>query len=176
MITVLLIALFGFGVDTKTNSHEWHITEEYSIEFSGSGASGTFTNLSGKIIFDPEDPKSALFNVQLDPSTISTGNKTKDKHAKGNNWFDVKAFPSIGFRSKSVSKTENGFLTNGVMEIHGIEKEVNIPFTFDLIEEKKARFSGTFSLDRTDFEIMGPFFGFVVGDVFEVKVEVVMKR
>ena len=35
-----------------------------------------------------------------------------------------------------------------------------------------AMFEGTFTVNRKDFDITGPFFGFVVGDEFEVTLKV----
>ena len=80
----------SLGLSAQTN---YTITDNYSIEFSGSKAEGTLGGLAGAIVFDPTDLEASTFNVEVDINTISTGNKTKDKHARGDSWFDAAMYP-----------------------------------------------------------------------------------
>jgi polyisoprenoid-binding protein YceI len=76
----------------------------------------------------------------------------QNKHAIGSEWFNAIKFPSITFLSDKVLKTDSGFKAVGKLEMHGIEKEVSIPFTFSK-KGNKATFVGKFSVDRTDFGV-----------------------
>ncbi|MEM1137783.1 MAG: YceI family protein [Bacteroidota bacterium] len=153
----------------------WVIQDGYEIKFSGSGADGTFGNLTGIITFDKDNLGDAQFNVTLAANTISTGNKTKDKHARGDNWFDVEKFPKIKFTSTRVSTLGDDYQIVGELELHGVKKQITFPFTFTE-NGNKGIFEGTFTVNREDFDIMGPFFGFVVGDEFEVTVKVPVQQ
>ncbi|MEM8894494.1 MAG: YceI family protein [Bacteroidota bacterium] len=152
-------------------AQNWSVGEGYSITFNGSGAEGTFGGLEGVIEFDPSNPATAMFNMTVDVSTISTGNKTKDKHARGDSWFDVVQFPKIKFVSSSCRASSEGYTIIGDLEIKGIRQEVTLPFTF-VAEQAGGMFKGSFSVNREDYGIKGPFMAFMVGNDFEVSIKV----
>jgi len=149
----------------------WNIDPNYSIKFSGNKVEGTFTGLTGKIIFNPNDLSNAIFDVSVNANTIKTGNSTKDAHAKGVDWFDVSKYPLIKFTSQSFIKSGNTLVVSGCLELHGIKKQIQIPFTFSEVGTK-AVFVGKFSVNRKDYGINGNFFGFVVGKDFEVNLNI----
>ena len=127
------------------------------------------------IQFDPKTPESSFFSVKLDPSTINTGNNTKDKHARGKSWFHVEKYPEVTFKSTRVTTENAVFKMIGNLSIHGVEKEVE--FTFDFLEkEDTGQFEAIYTIDRKDFGILGPMFGFVVGSEFDVSVYVVARK
>ena len=165
---ILLLAVIGFALTAMAS---WRVSEDYVIQFSGSGAEGTFSGLSGSVMFDPKDLSSSKFDVTVEASTISTGNKTKDKHARGKSWLDVEKYPYIKFTSSQVTQSGYGYEMTGELELHGVTKKMTIPFSFSQSGDT-GRFEGTFTVNRKDFEITGPFFGFVVGDEFEVTLKV----
>lgn len=149
----------------------WRISEDYVIKFSGSGVEGTFRKLSGVIQFDPEDLKRSRFDVTVDVNTISTGNKTKDRHARGKSWLDAERYPMIRFTSSYIARREEGYVVMGTLELHGVKKEVNMPFTFSK-NGYNGIFEGTLTVDRQEFGIEGPFLGFMVGDEFDITLKV----
>lgn len=149
----------------------WNISDDYSIKFSGSGAEGTSHGLEGFILFDPENPSHGKFDVRVKASTISTGNKTKDKHAGGKSWLDVENYPSIKFTSTRVTKPDRRYAVTGVLELHGVTKKITIPFSFSPSGDT-AVFKVTFTLNRKDFDINGPSFAFLVADAFEITLKI----
>ncbi len=169
---MLLLATVGAA-------QSWTISEDYDINFDGSGAAGYFGGLRGTIVFDPNDVSTANFDVTIDPSTISTGNKTKDRHARGKSWFDVSRYTQIRFTSTQVVKKGSSFELLGTLEIHGIQKGIVIPFTFTPKPNaaNEAVFEGRFSVNRKKFDLMGPLIGgFAVGETFTVEVRVPVKK
>ncbi|MGB3779316.1 MAG: YceI family protein [Tunicatimonas sp.] len=167
---LVLLLSFGFAPES-----EWNISEDYAVRFSGSGADGTFQGLTGTIVFDPTAPEQGRFEVALDARTIDTGNKTKDKHARGDSWFDVEQYPEIRFRSSQIESSGDSYRMTGVLTLHGVEKEITFPFTFTQ-QGDSGTFNGTFTVDREEFGIEGPFFAFTVGDDFEVNLNVPVTR
>ncbi|MEM9859336.1 MAG: YceI family protein, partial [Bacteroidota bacterium] len=153
----------------------WTITDDYIIKFSGTKAEGTFKGLSGTVLFNPNNLSESAFDVELDVSTISTGNKTKDKHARGESWFDVDQFPKIHFVSSEIRNLEVGYEAIGQMEIKGIKKEVALAFSF-LDEGDKAMFEGELTVNREDYGIEGNLFEFVVGDEFAITIQLTANR
>ena len=164
---VLLLA-FGFAPNTA-----WNISDDYEVRFSGSGADGTFRGLTGTIVFDPAAPEQGRFDISLDARTINTGNKTKDKHARGDSWFDVEQYPEIHFRSSTIEPSSDHYQMTGTLTLHGVDKEITFPFAFTRSPQgDSGTFNGTFTVDREAFGIDGPFFAFTVGDDFEVSLNV----
>lgn len=153
----------------------WSISDDYEVRFSGSGAEGTFHGLTGTIEFNPEQPEQARFDVSVDAATIETGNNTKNKHARGDNWFDVEQYPKIKFRSSQVTKAGDQYQMTGTLTLHGVEKEITFPFTFT-DNGASGLFEGSFTVDREEFGIEGPFISFMVGDDFEVSLKVPVER
>ncbi len=149
----------------------WNISDNYNIRFSGRGADGTFSGLQGSISFDANNLANARMNVSVDVKTISTGNNTKNKHARGDSWFDAERYPKITFRSKQFRAKSEGYEVVGNLTLHGTTKEVTIPFTFTE-NEQGGLFIGTFTVDRQEYGIEGPLLAFTVGDDFEIELRV----
>ncbi|HLX91796.1 MAG TPA: YceI family protein, partial [Puia sp.] len=101
--------IFVVSAFTAIHSENWKISEDYSIKFTGNNATGIFKGLKGNVIFDAADPGSSSFNVTVDVATINTGSGMKNAHAKSEKWFDAKKYPTIGFKSSSITKTASGY-------------------------------------------------------------------
>ena len=127
---VLVGATLLLSAFTTIKSVDWKISDDYSIKFKGKDAEGVFKTMTGDISFDENDLSNSKFSTSVDVSSINTGNGMKNKHAKSDKWFDVKKHPSINFISSKFSKSKNGYQVEGTIEIHGIKKQIVIPFTF----------------------------------------------
>jgi polyisoprenoid-binding protein YceI len=143
-IMLAFIALSAFTVSQTS----WKISNGYSIKFSTDHASGKFEKISGTINFDEANLPSSSFNISVDVSSIATGFFLKNSHAKGSKWFDAEKYPTINFISTKFSKTAQGYLVDGNLTMHGITKQIQIPFTFS-----NNSFSGNFSVNRMDYQV-----------------------
>jgi|HubBroStandDraft_2_1064218.scaffolds.fasta_scaffold254352_1 polyisoprenoid-binding protein YceI len=149
---LLIITASAF---TFIQTQNWKISEDYIIKFSGNNVSGIFKGLKGTINFDDANLGSSKFEVTVDVATINTGNGMKNTHAKSDKWFDVEKYPTISFVSTSITKSPTGYDAKGNMQIHGVTKEVTLPFTF----QKTANggvFTSTFDINRLDFNMQTP--------------------
>ena len=147
------------------------IAEDYAVRFDTRAASGTFTGLAGEVVFDPNALEDSRIDVTVQTATISTGNATKDGHARGEAWFDAATYPTIGFESAAFAKTRDGYTASGELTLRGVTRAVTLPFTFEE-EEGGGVFRGTMTVDRKDYGIEGSFGQALVGD--EVVVELVV--
>jgi len=148
MYPALAVAFIIASSFTLLVSQEWKITDNYSIKFDGGDPSGTFSGLKSTINFDPNDLATSKFDATIDVSTINTGNGMKNTHAKSEKWFDATKYPTIQFTSTSISKAATGYEAKGMLTMHGVQKEVIIPFTFD-----NNVFKGTLSVNRLDYNV-----------------------
>jgi len=143
MISMIVLSAF-----TMHQSIHWQISDDYSIKFSGTDAEGVFKSFSGDIQFDEADLAKSNCKLIVEVNSINTGNGMKNKHAKSDKWFDAEQFPNIEFQSTKFSKTESGYSVTGKLKMHGVEKEITIPFTF-----KNDVFASNFSVNRLDYGV-----------------------
>ncbi len=163
--SILLSLMLALSIVWAT---DYRPADDFSIQFTTAKAEGNFKGLEGTIRFTPEELENSKFDVWVDAATISTGNKTKDKHARGDKWLDVENHPRISFVSSSFQKTSDGYLVEGTLSIRGVDKQLSIPFSFE-----DSVFQGTTTVRREDFGIEGPFlFGGLVGDEIAVRLRV----
>ncbi|MEK6782236.1 MAG: YceI family protein [Bacteroidota bacterium] len=145
LATIVLILASAF---TIIQSQDWKIAEGYSIKFDGGDPSGEFTGLKATIQFDEKNLAASKFEATIDVASINTGNGMKNTHAKSANWFDVEKYPTINFTSSVITKTSDGFEANGTLEMHGVKKEITLPFTFS-----NNTFAANMEVNRMDFSL-----------------------
>jgi polyisoprenoid-binding protein YceI len=141
--TIIVLSAFTFK-----SSVNWQISDGYSVKFSGTDAEGIFKDLEGDVQFDNANPESSSFMFTVAVNSINTGKGMKNKHAVSDKWFDAEKYPNITFKSSSVSKAGDAFKVTGIMSIHGVSKEMTIPFAFN-----DNSFSSQFSVNRMDFGV-----------------------
>ena len=170
MATLLaLTAVFAFSL-----AQNWEIGKDYSIKFTTEDAAGIFKTFTGAIAFNDKDLATSKFAVNIDVASINTGNGMQNKHAKGDEWFDAARFPQIVFTSSKIVKTGATYQTTGTLEMHGVKKEIIIPFAF-VPKGNDGVFTGTFTVNRNDYGIGKPAAGAAALVKIEVSVPVVKK-
>ena len=142
------ILVFAASAFTAIQSVDWKISDNYSVKFDGGDPSGEFKGMKGTISFDAANLKDSKFVVSIDVATINTGNGMKNTHAKSVKWLDAEKFPLIAFTSTEITKTASGYEAKGTLDMHGVQKEITLPFTFD-----KNIFTGSISVNRMDYNI-----------------------
>lgn len=151
LFPLLLIGFLSASAITIYEEMTWKINQENSIvRFEAPKAKGVFSQVTGNISFDKRKLAESSFDVSVDVNSIKTGNGLKNAHAKGKQYFNVKEYPTIDFKSKSIKKKFKGFMVVGDLTMTGVTKEVKIPFTFKKNKEG-ATFEGDFKLDPTTF-------------------------
>jgi polyisoprenoid-binding protein YceI len=140
---------------------------------------GQFKQFDGSVHFDEKNITggSAEFTVQM--TSVDTENKDRDNHLRSADFFDVETFPTMSFKSKSVSGNTEGFKIVGDLTIKDITKEVTFDCDYygtviDPWGNTKSGFSATTKINRQDFNITWSKVieagGLVVSD--EVKIEI----
>jgi polyisoprenoid-binding protein YceI len=145
---VAALALLTASAFTVIKSQDWKIADTYAVKFTGGDTAGEFKGLKGTISFDPKDLKSSKFSTSIDVATVNTGNGMKNTHAKSATWFDAEKYPTISFTSSAITKTATGYEAAGTLSMHGVDKPIVIPFTFD-----GSTFKGEFEVARVDYGV-----------------------
>ena len=147
---ILAGATILFSAFTFMGSSNWKIADGYSIKFSSKDPSGVFTSFKGDIVFDANNLNASKFDVSIDAASINTGNGMKNGQAKGRGYLEVAKYPNIKFTSSKISKTATGYEAIGTLDMHGVQKQISIPFTFT-----NNTFVGSFMVNRVDFQVGG---------------------
>ena len=136
----LIVFLLLLIPTTSLQAQESHfiVSEETAITFDiknfGLKVEGVFNGLEGKIIFDENHPAAGTFDVRLPAKSINTNNKSRDKHLRSEDYFEVDSYPFITFKSNTMVNSENKYEVSGKLTIKNITKDVSIPFTYQNVE------------------------------------------
>lgn len=127
---------------------------------------GTFKGMKGTVLLDERNPSKSIIEACIDATTVNTGNVKRDNHLRNEDFFDTDRFPTICFKSTSISKSSHGFLVQGKLTMHGVTKDVEIPLTY---ADKTVK--GTFTLKRRDYKIGEDTGTFMVGNKIEITIQ-----
>jgi polyisoprenoid-binding protein YceI len=116
---------------------------------------GRFNEFGGNFAFDPNDASKCAFTMMVKVESIDTANKARDEHLRGAEFFDVKKYPEITFKSTSVKAAKTGYEVTGDFTMHGETKSITFILTGGKTVEFKGQkhigFSTELSLKRSDY-------------------------
>ena len=94
---------------------------------------GRFNSFSGDFKIDGGN---SAFNMTIKVDSVDTGNKQRDGHLTGGDFFNAKQFSQMTFKSTAVKPVEGGYEVTGDFTMHGVTQ----PITFTLKGGKEAEF------------------------------------
>jgi len=175
MIVLLLVSflsLSSFAQNLTPSDPDSKIA--FTIKNMGMNVEGTLKGLKGKMIFDPKNLKSSLFDVTADVNTINTDNKRRDDHLKKPDFFDAEKYPVIAIKTTGIqAKGNNIYFAKAVLTMHGVSKNIQFDFIAKTVNEG-YNFAAEFSLNRRDYGVGGN--SMTMGDEVKVKLDVVGKK
>jgi polyisoprenoid-binding protein YceI len=135
-----------------------HSTALFRIKHFVSMSYGRFDKLDGKVNWDSAAPEKSSVELTIDAASVNTADPKRDEHLKSPDFFSVKEFPTVTFKSKSVKKKEAGKLeVTGDLTLHGVTKpvtaEVELVGEGDTMPQMgyRAGFETKFQIKRSDF-------------------------
>jgi len=168
---VFAFVLVQFLGIAQTIDAEKSIVNFKIANLSFSSVEGTIKGMKGSLHFDVANLTSSSFDVCIDPSTIETGINKRDKHLKTEDFFFVEKYPTICFKSLSITKTATGYETEGNLTLHGVTKKIKIPFV-ETTQDGKKVLTGKFTVNRFDYNLGSEAYSgtFVAGKDVEVEI------
>jgi polyisoprenoid-binding protein YceI len=85
---------------------------------------GEFQKTTGSVKLDDQDPTKSQVEATIDAATIHTREDKRDEHLKSPDFFDVKKFPTITFKSTKIEKDGDKYKVTGDLTMHGVTKPV----------------------------------------------------
>jgi len=125
LIATTALALDTYKVDPA------HSSVNFSIDHMVvNTVHGRFRQFEGTITVDP-DNNNALTSASgtIQTKSIDTDIEKRDNHLRSPDFFDAEKFPTITFESAEVKKDGNGQVLIGKFTMHGVTKDVSLPFT-----------------------------------------------
>jgi polyisoprenoid-binding protein YceI len=120
---------------------------------------GKFTDFTVTLNVDEKDITKSSVNVVIKATSIDTGVENRDKHLRTADFFDVEKYPDITFQSARIEKKGKQFIAHGPLTVHGVTKEIALPFTVTGVNEsadktkKSVGYSASMVLNRRDYGI-----------------------
>lgn len=162
-----------------------HSTIGFSIPILDgvSSVRGKFTDFTVDINFDESDVTKSAVATRIKAASIDTGIDARDKHLRTADFFDVEKNPEITFQSTRVVKKGKGFVAIGMFTMHGVSKEVSIPFTMtgkfynQVTKKTLLGFSANLQLNRRDYGMNWKHSAVPnwVGDLVNIELRVLVK-
>ena len=117
---------------------------------------GNFKEFSGAIMLDEADMAKSSVKVTIKAASIDTNNQKRDDHLRSDEFLDAENYPEITFESRKIAKKGDGFVATGTLTIHGVSKEVSIPFELaGPIEDPwgniRVGIAGELTINRRDY-------------------------
>lgn len=124
---------------------------------------GTFEGPTGAISYSGDNPTMSSFDLTVQTDSIDTRNKNRDKDLKGPDFFDAKQFPTIEFKSTSVSASsemsakpgEKMLTVTGDLTLKGVTKSITVPMAYtgtgQMMGQTRIGFRTEFTINRQDF-------------------------
>ena len=165
VIAILVSALFlvALGSQAQAQSNfkvdSAHSFVVFKVSHLGvSNAWGRFNDPQGTVVWDDNDPSKGRIEVSVQTAKVDTGNAKRDQHLKSPDFFNAAQFPTLSFKSNSITKKGEGeFEVAGDLTVHGVAKPITV--TVKKVGEGdkggqfgyRAGWETTFTVKRSDF-------------------------
>jgi polyisoprenoid-binding protein YceI len=161
-----------------------HSSAQFSVKHMMiSTVRGQFGGVKGTVVYDPKNPTAAKVEATIDCSTVNTGEPKRDADLKTAEFFDVKKYPVMTFKSKQVEVAGAGKLrVTGDLTINAVTRPVVLDLegptaqVHDAQGRDKIGVSGETKISRKEFGILyNPVLeggGVVVSDEVKIVLEI----
>jgi len=148
-------------VATKWNIDRSHTNVTFNIRHFFTPVVGKFKTHTIDLNFDPDNLAASKVNVEIDITSVDTGNSNRDNHLQSGDFFESEVHPKMTFASSSITKTgDNTYVMAGELKIKDVAKQVEIPFTLLGVQDHPTRentlvagFESSFTLNRLEYGV-----------------------
>jgi polyisoprenoid-binding protein YceI len=133
-----------------------HTQVAFSVDrFGFNRVLGRFEDVTGTLILDEANPANSSVTATIQTGSVDSGNDTRDEHLRAERWLNAAQFPTIEFRSTSVTLvSETRATVVGDLTLLGQTHPVTLDVTLNKLEDapnnhrRTAGFSATGTLSR----------------------------
>ncbi|MBK8684261.1 MAG: YceI family protein [Bacteroidetes bacterium] len=178
-ITVFLLVIIISFLSSVPLFAQWMKFEQVIVSFkiknAGINVDGRFGNAKGSGKFDEKDLSKSYFLGVVEPHSVQTGIKMRDKHLKEKSeFFDVQKFPSIEMKSVKIElESAQQYRVTWDLTMKGITLRFKSSMTA-VQENGKLILQTTFKLNRKEWKVGGN--SITMSDVVSVQLRAVMTK
>lgn len=131
-VACALMAFVTVSVNAQTATmwtiDKSHTSVNFTVNHFFSAVTGKFKSFNGNVLFDPNNTQGSKADFTISVAGVDTDDAKRDEHLQSADFFDVKTFPTMSFRSTRVEKkSETEFLVHGKLTIKDTTKDVILP-------------------------------------------------
>jgi polyisoprenoid-binding protein YceI len=153
---MLVSALAAYSQTQQFNIDPVHSSAQFKVKHMlVSTVVGRFTDISGTIMYDTQDPTKSKVDAVIKTISVNTDNNMRDGDLK-NNYFEVEKFPEMKFSSTKVEKRGDQWVATGPLTIKDVTKTVEIPFELTVVNSQRGPALGasaSFKVNRDDYHV-----------------------
>ena len=184
LFTALIAGVLLAGSTAFAQSSTWTIDKNHSqINFeirhaAVSNVRGSISNITGTVVWDEKNLAKASVEATIDTNTVSTNNDARDKHLKSAEFFNVEKFPTMTFKSTSVTRANGKLQVIGDLTLAGVTKPVTLDVDGPTAPVKGMKgglvtgFSATGTIKRADFNFGQKYTAPILGDDVKFTIDV----
>jgi polyisoprenoid-binding protein YceI len=146
---------------------------------------GKFKQFSGEVALDEADLTRSSVQVSIQAASLDSGFPKRDDDLRSPDFLDVAQFPQITFATDHIEKSGDAYYLVGPLTMHGVSKELRIPFTFngtarDATGQLRLGASGSLQIDRRQWGISYSKVldngGLIAGNEVQIELDVEAKK
>jgi polyisoprenoid-binding protein YceI len=184
IFTAALSALLLTGASAFAQSTSWtidknHAQTNFQIRHMGvSTVRGSISGVTGTVVWDQKDPSKSSVEATIDTNTVDTNNSARDTDLKSDKYFNVAKYPTMTFKSTSVTSANGKLQVVGDLTLAGVTKSVTLgvdgptPPQKGMGGKQVIGLSATGMVKRSDFNFAPKMPSMALGDEVKITIDV----
>jgi polyisoprenoid-binding protein YceI len=184
ILTAALSALLLTGASAFAQSTSWtidknHAQTNFQIRHMGvSTVRGSISGVTGTVVWDQKDPSKSSVEATIDTNTVDTNNSARDTDLKSDKYFNVAKYPTMTFKSTSVTSANGKLQVVGDLTLAGVTKSVTLdvdgptPPQKGMGGKQVIGLSATGMVKRSDFNFAPKMPSMALGDEVKITIDV----
>lgn len=129
LFTAILWINAGFSQPVKYNVDKSHSHIGFAVDHMViTTVYGKFNEYEIDLTLDLANAANSSVTARIHVPSIDTNEPKRDNHLRSGDFFDAENHPEVVFTSKTVEKTDTGFVAHGDLTLRGVTKQVALPF------------------------------------------------
>jgi len=186
VLLFLLVMGPGQGFAQQWQLDPVHTNFYFEIKHTYAAVRGQFTEFTGDVYFDPDQPEKSRFDFVIKIDSLDTKVGKRDTHLRSPDFFDAGKYPVMTFKSSKVSYAgDNKYIVEGTLTIKDVSKDLALEFVYHGLKENPLKQGETvagldsrLTLDRLEYHVGdGKFYNMgVVGKDVDILITLEMLR
>ena len=127
-LLLLTVSLNAYTQEFRIDSGHTAITSKVQ-RFGMVNVLGRFNDVEGTISYDENDITKIQAQVTINTTSYTSNNTAGEDAVKSQVFLDVRTYPQMTFSSTRVEKQDDQLIMIGDLNLHGVTKEIQFPFT-----------------------------------------------